>query len=242
MPPTPRRPRRALQLAVNAVLRSDVAVATRRPVVGLTFDDGPDPLVTPRLLDLLGSRGARATFFVVGLRVRAHPGLVARAVAEGHEIAVHGHTHRRLPDLGAWGQLRDLATARRSTRAVAGARPRRYRPPYGEQRPSTVLLAKALRLRGAMWTASAHDWKDELDEAAQLARVWPDLTAGGVLLLHDAAAGEPARDVDPDRVLRLVTGVLDGLAERQLSAVSLAELAQAGPAVTEPWFDRWLHG
>lgn len=96
--------------------------------MALTFDDGPDPVSTPRFLDALDELSVRATFFVLGARVDGHPRVVREAVRRGHEVAVHGWTHDRpwLPD--AARERAGLARAVRSVRETCGTAPLWYRP------------------------------------------------------------------------------------------------------------------
>ncbi|MCX7805862.1 MAG: polysaccharide deacetylase family protein, partial [Planctomycetota bacterium] len=111
-------------------------VATRgsgdRPVVALTFDDGPDPYATPELLDLLKREGVRAAFFFVGERVDAHPEIAARAFAEGHLLCNHSYRHSNATNLFGSGRLEeDLRKTQDAIARAAGAVPAYFRPPMG---------------------------------------------------------------------------------------------------------------
>jgi peptidoglycan-N-acetylglucosamine deacetylase len=152
--------------------------------LALTFDDGPDPRWTPAVLDALRAAGARATFFVLGERVRRAPELIARIRDEGHAIGVHGDAHRRHTDVSAAEGEADLARALASL-ADADARPTRWRTPWGVEAPWTRPLAARHGLALAGWSADTHDWRG--DRAADmLAAVEPDLRPGAVVLAHDA--------------------------------------------------------
>jgi len=165
-----------------------VAAALRLPRrletgIALTFDDGPHPLGTPAVLDALGD--TKATFFMVGERVLAAPG-VAREVAErGHAIAIHGHRHRNLLRLSPQAIARDLDEAYETIAAHTGTTPTLHRPPYGIY--SWPALAE-VRRRGwtpLLWSRWGHDWRARRSPAKIAAEVTRDLQSGDVLLLHD---------------------------------------------------------
>ncbi|GGQ73289.1 polysaccharide deacetylase familiy protein [Streptomyces griseorubens] len=153
--------------------------------VALTFDDGPDPVSTPRFLDALDGLGARATFFVLGDAVVRHPGVVRETVRRGHEVAVHGWSHDR-PWLPA--PARDVRALRRAVEAVqdvTGVAPRWYRPPYGILTSGRWAAARAAGLRPVLWTAWGRDWTATATPASVRATVEADLGGGGTVLLHD---------------------------------------------------------
>ena len=153
--------------------------------VALTFDDGPDPVSTPRFLDALDGLGARATFFVLGDAVVRHPGVVRETVRRGHEVAVHGWSHDRpwLPT-----PARDVRALRRAVEAVqdvTGAAPRWYRPPYGILTSGRWAAARAAGLRPVLWTAWGRDWTATASPASVRGTVEAGLGGGGTVLLHD---------------------------------------------------------
>jgi peptidoglycan/xylan/chitin deacetylase (PgdA/CDA1 family) len=149
----------------------------------LTFDDGPDPVWTPAVLDALARAGARATFFVLGEAAERHPEPLARALAEGHAVEVHGHAHLRHPahpcERVADDVDRALATLRR-----LGARPAYWRAPWGDLAAWTPALAEGRDLQLAGWTADTHDWRGDGVEA-MFADVTPLLVEHAVVLAHD---------------------------------------------------------
>jgi len=151
----------------------------------LSFDDGPHPEHTPRLLDLLASHGARASFFVVGQRVERHPALVERIVAEGHALGNHSYSHPLFHRLGLREQL---AEVERTDRLLAGfdrSGPPRFRPPRGVV-SLPLLLAFARRGRNlAYWSYDSLDYQPQAPDelAARLLRRPP--ADGDVLLMHD---------------------------------------------------------
>ena len=171
--------------ARRAAFGTLTGVRTAAPVAALTFDDGPDPETTPRLLDLLARHGAKATFFLIGRRVARHPGLVARIASEGHAIGNHSWDHPALPRLSAAAITDQL---RRTTAAISAAgapRPRLMRPPYGDQSLASHLAARRLGLRVVAWSTVGADWSDD-DGPTLAARVLEGLHPGAIVLLHDS--------------------------------------------------------
>jgi peptidoglycan/xylan/chitin deacetylase (PgdA/CDA1 family) len=158
----------------------------------LTFDDGPDPAWTPAVLDALARAGARATFFVLGEAAERHPGLVHRALAEGHAVEVHGHAHLRHPEHPAARVAEDLERALAVLHGL-GAAPRLWRLPWGDLADHTPALAEAHGLELAGWTADTHDWRGD-GVAAMLAAVEPQLAEGAIVLAHDGLGPGALRD------------------------------------------------
>jgi peptidoglycan/xylan/chitin deacetylase (PgdA/CDA1 family) len=182
--------RRALLTVAGPLLRPvscTMCVDTADPVVALTYDDGPDPVQTPALLDLLADRGVRATFFVLADAAVAHPELVRRIVAEGHELALHGADHTRLPTLPDQQAVGVVADARRRVEDVAGVPVRLFRPPYGAHTAGSLRGWRALGLDVVIWSGWAADWYDDAPEAVT-ARARRAVHPGGILLLHDTRA------------------------------------------------------
>ncbi|MGI9032773.1 MAG: polysaccharide deacetylase family protein [Acidimicrobiales bacterium] len=156
------------------------------PSVGLTFDDGPDPASTPAFLDALDDLGWKATFFMLGRMVRRSPGLAASVAAAGHEVAVHGDSHRshgwRSPaDVGA-----DLERATATVLEATGVRPTWFRPPYGVLSVGSVVAARQLELRPVLWTTWGRDWRARATADSVAADVTRGLRPGGTVLLHDS--------------------------------------------------------
>jgi peptidoglycan/xylan/chitin deacetylase (PgdA/CDA1 family)/signal transduction histidine kinase len=205
--------------------------------VGLTFDDGPDPLVTPRLLALLDAAQVRATFFVLVDAAEAAPDLVRRMLDEGHEVGLHGADHRRLTSLPRDEIAAHLVDGRDRLTRITGVVPRLFRPPFGSQSLWSYFAARRLGLTPVVWTADAEDWyEDDADavERRALSRVEP----GGILLLHERARPEPgapplALSFDP---VAVVGGVVDGLRRRGLEPTSVGALAETGPLRRTVWF------
>ena len=154
--------------------------------IAITFDDGPHPHGTPAVLRELERAGARATFFLVGEQVERWPSLAAEIAAAGHEIAIHGYRHvlllRRLPRA-----LRaDFERAAVVIAEASGVEPRVYRPPYGVFSAPALLLVRRLGWRPLLWSRWGRDWEARATPEQIAARAVRDLSAGDVVLLHDA--------------------------------------------------------
>ncbi len=190
-----------------------------RPEVALTFDDGPDPEVTPRVLDLLDRHGARASFFCIGAAARRWPALTREIVARGH--IVENHTDSHPPHFAAMSigaMRRELDAAQATLTELAGAPPRFFRAPMGLRSPLLQPLLAARGLTLVSWTRRALDGVDGNPRAVE-ARLRDRLRGGDVLLLHD---GRAARTPDGAAVaLAVLPGLLAELDARGLRAVSL---------------------
>jgi peptidoglycan/xylan/chitin deacetylase (PgdA/CDA1 family) len=160
----------------------------RRDHVALTFDDGPDPRSTPEFLDALDALGVRATFFVLGASVRAHPPLARQITERGHELALHGWTHDRPWRPALRREIRDLSRAAETVYQLTGTIPRWYRPPYGILTGGRLAAAARCGLRPVLWSTWGRDWTATATAASVCARVTRDLRGGGTLLLHDTDA------------------------------------------------------
>lgn len=205
------------------------------PAVALTFDDGPDPLITPRVLDVLAAHDATATFFVLTNKARNHPALIRRMTDEAHEVALHCDRHDRLTKVPL-RQVRDrLAAAKGELELLSGGSVAHFRPPFGAQSLSTLAIARILKFDVVAWGPYAEDWIEQSPEAGA-AKALANVSSGDIVLLHDGLE-MPAGEVPPmfDRV-RMIDLILSGLGERGLRAVSVDKLISFGSMVRTPWF------
>jgi peptidoglycan/xylan/chitin deacetylase (PgdA/CDA1 family) len=210
-------------------------VALRRPTRStvLTYDDGPTPGVTDRLLPVLAEAGATATFFVLLTRVRAHLGLLHELLAAGHEIGLHGPDHRRLTTLPPETMPSRFRDAKAELEDLAAVPVRWSRPPYGAQGRDSWRGARTAGLMPVLWNVTCRDWED-LAQDEYLAELRATDPAGCILLLHDGFADgrDGVDDGAPpllDRVV-LTRGVLDLVASAGLTGRSLGSaLEHASP-------------
>lgn len=154
--------------------------------IALTFDDGPDPASTPRILDALDAFGWRATFFCLGSQARRSPELVRELVDRGHEIGVHGDDHRSHLRRGALGVVRDVGDARSLLEDLTGQPVEWFRPPYGAVAAPTLLAARRLGVRLVLWTTWGHDWADGATAASVVGHIRRTMVPGATVLLHDS--------------------------------------------------------
>lgn len=198
--------------------------ARARRHVALTFDDGPDPEVTPRVLDLLDGAGAGATFFCIGERVRRHPALARDIVARGHRVENHTDRHRHdFAFLGPGGQHREVGRAQSTLARVCSTAPALFRPPAGFRNPFTESVLRHHGLGLVSWTRRGLDAVDR-DPRRVYRRLATGLSAGDILLLHDGASrgwrGSPP-------VLDVLPRLLATLSRRALEPVTLAVALEA---------------
>jgi len=156
----------------------------RLRTIALTFDDGPNPAVTSRLLDLLERYDARGTFFVIGRHVRACPALAREIVARGHTIGNHTDTHPNLLWQSRRRIVEELERCDVSIADATGQRPRIMRPPFGYRRPQVHAAARHAGFgRPVLWSRSARDWRPQ--EPAPVIRRLRSVRPGDIVLLHD---------------------------------------------------------
>jgi peptidoglycan/xylan/chitin deacetylase (PgdA/CDA1 family) len=159
-----------------------------RGEIALTFDDGPDPDTTPRVLDLLDAVGASASFFCVGERVAAHPALVREIVRRGHTVENHSQHHSVLFSCYGPSRLkRELAAAQATLTDATGVAPVFFRAPFGLRNPLLDPALARLGLRYVSWTRRGFD-AVSADATRAVARLTRNLAAGDLLVLHDGVA------------------------------------------------------
>lgn len=220
----------ALLLPVGTVVGAFGSAGT----VALTFDDGPDLDVTPRVLDVLGRHGAKATFFVLVDHARARPALLRRILDEGHEIGLHFDRHDRITDLPKATAFRRMRKAKRDLSELAGPISL-FRPPYGSQNRVTYLFARLLNLVVIGWSRQGNDWIEQTPEHSA-GLVTKDLHGGDIILLHDGlelGPDEPRPALDRAHVTDLVLGEAARLGLKAVTVGSL--LTRRAPKRT-----RWL--
>lgn len=151
----------------------------------LTFDDGPDPVSTPRVLDVLQREGVKATFFLIGRRAAEAPDLVRRIAAEGHDLGNHTWSHRSLWLCGPHETEREIRRGHEAIAAAAGSAPRFFRPPWGMTNLAVFPLLRRLGTPCVFWTVQTEGQRPA-DPALQLRRAERRVAPGAILDLHDA--------------------------------------------------------
>jgi peptidoglycan/xylan/chitin deacetylase (PgdA/CDA1 family) len=195
------------------------AAACRRREIAITFDDGPDPDITRRVLDTLDRAGAGATFFCVGSRALAQPAIVREIVCRGH--AVENHSQRHSVAFGCYGLgrlRREIAGAQGVLTALAGRAPEFFRAPFGVRNPLLDPVLARLGLRYVSWTRRGYDGVGG-DAERVLSRLSDGLAAGDVLVLHDGSSMRARLERPP--VLEVLPRLLEQAADRGLKPVTL---------------------
>lgn len=193
--------------------------STSEPYIAMTYDDGPHPKNTPRLLDILRQRNIKATFYVIGENVDRYPQITRRIVAEGHEIGNHTYTHRNLKQASDSQVRSEMVKARSAIARATGVQPRTMRPPYGAlyQRQREMIKSE-FGYPTIMWAVDPQDWQRPGVSVVKN-RILSKTTNGAIVLAHDLHA--PTVDAMP--------GTLDGLLAKGFKFVTVSQLlAQKG--------------
>jgi peptidoglycan-N-acetylglucosamine deacetylase len=209
------------------------SVSTSRSMVALTFDDGPDPLCTPRLLDLLQKHNAKATFFMVGQAAERYPDIVEKVAGRGHAIGNHSWDHPSF--LLTSRERRDQIRA--CAKALAPYGQPILRPPYADQNLWSRLDALRLGYQVIMYSVTADDWLDH-DAEWMKSRVMSRIQNGSVVLLHDSLfryGNERYADREP--MLNAVDSLLRELRGR-FNFVTVPELLREGRPLRKKWFKK----
>jgi peptidoglycan/xylan/chitin deacetylase (PgdA/CDA1 family) len=182
--------------------------------VAMTFDDGPHPQNTPRLLDILRARNIKATFYVIGRSVDLYPNIVRRTVAEGHEIGNHTHTHRLLSKLGMDDVRQEISRCRDAIVRAAGVQPRTMRPPYGGMlQTQREMVYREFGNPCILWSVDPLDWKRP-GPGVVSSRILSGTTSGSIILAHDLHS----------QTIDAMPAAMDGLLKRGFRFVTVSQL------------------
>jgi peptidoglycan/xylan/chitin deacetylase (PgdA/CDA1 family) len=198
--------------------------------VALTFDDGPDPHFTPRVLAILAQFGVRATFFVVGMRAEQHPEII-RVIAEaGHEVGNHTYAHRPLWLLSPRQTRAEIDRCTHVLTTILGKPPRYFRPPWGQSNVTAMRHSARVRQQRVLWSLRGEGWLPLARPEGIVRNVARRLHPGAIIDLHDGGgfAGTPAR------LVAALPGLLRLIQERGYDCLTLSELLAAGPAASAP--------
>ncbi|MDP2871886.1 MAG: polysaccharide deacetylase family protein [Bacillota bacterium] len=194
-------------------------------LVALTFDDGPDPLYTPKVLRLLRQADVKATFFVVGSKVLAHPEIVAQIVADGHTIGNHSHTHRNLSTMGTQQLAMEIDLAQDAIEQACGIRPHLMRPPRGMGSPELFRLLTERGMTLALWSKSSQDWLQPTPSGI-VASLGKAVRSGDILLFHDSGDFFKSSGASRAGTLSALPGIIVALKTRGLQLVTMDDIIE----------------
>lgn len=192
--------------------------------VALTFDDGPHPTYTPKILDILKKYNAKATFFVLGSRVQSYPSIVARTVAEGSEVGVHTWNHPNLTKASYATVRKEMGDTIRAIQSASNYTPHTMRPPYGAVNANLVnFFAQEYKMSTIMWSIDTNDWRKPgvqavINEAVNKAR------PGSIILIHDIHGSS----------YQAVEGIVSGLINRGFKLVTVSQLMAMQTSAAAP--------
>lgn len=175
--------------------------------VALTFDDGPDPEYTPRLLDLLKRHGAKATFFVVGENAERHPDIIARMHEEGHVLGIHNYVHHTNWLMRPRTVRTHIRKTSEAIERITGVKPKYYRPPWGIMNAFDYWNVGQLTV--VLWSAMFGDWNAKVGPAKLYERMRRKLKPGAVMLMHDCGTTFGADRDAPANTIEALSRLLD---------------------------------
>ena len=190
------------------------------PYIAMTFDDGPDAKLTPRLLDILKERHIHVTFFVLGERVKDHPEILQREIAEGHEVGNHSWDHKALNKLGEGGLQHELADTSTLIKQTIDKPVTLMRPPYGATNPRlSRAIEKEYGMKVILWSVDPDDWKDPGASvvSSRILNGWKGsggAKPGAIILSHDIHKG----------TIEAMPATLDALLAKGYKFVTISEL------------------
>lgn len=201
----------------NIYLKTICKASTDRRVVALTFDDGPDEQMTPKVLDVLKRHNIKATFFLVGAKVESHPHIVRQMVEQGHIVANHTYSHSGLFPLSSARKVeQEVRRCNDAISAAVGVRPRLFRPPFGVTNPIIGRVIGVLGLTAIGWSVRSLDTVSAKSCSEVCRRVEEKLHQGAIILLHDRCA---KADV-------LLESIINSTLERGYDFVTLDKMLQ----------------
>lgn len=206
----------------SSLLGSNVLrLASHRAEIALTLDDGPDPQVTPQVLDILAEKNIKATFFCIASKVQRYPELVQRMIAEGHHIENHSMQHRHYFSVMSMGGMRkEIMLAQQAIEDATGRKPQFFRAPAGLRNPFLDPILHRLDLKLVSWTRRGFDTR--VHDANKITkRLLANAKAGDILLLHD---GNSSRGKNGQAViLDVLPQLIEKITQQNLRFVRLAD-------------------
>jgi peptidoglycan/xylan/chitin deacetylase (PgdA/CDA1 family) len=233
---------RAAYACRDHLLQVVSGVKTTEKLIALTFDDGPTALYTPLVLDTLAQHKVRATFFMIGEQVLAHPNLTRQVAEAGHAIGNHTFRHPALVGLGVGAVADEMRRCQRALRDHANVNTRFMRPPFGLRDTTAHWVLRGLGYQIINWSVSGDDWRADATAESIANTVLSAAQPGSIVLLHDGCGAVPgqiaANDSGTDRTptVQALPHIILSLRKIGYRFVTLPQLWQAGPKVRQAWF------
>lgn len=193
--------------------------------VAITFDDGPDPLYTPQILDILKEEEVKATFFMVGKHVEKYPEIARRIVEEGHDIGSHTYSHRNLLFLDREATQEEIVKAEEAIMEGTGQRPRYFRPPRGLYTSAVRDIIEERDYRMILWSLSSRDWA-EISAREITDHILNDVTGGDILLFHDSGGLVARVGGDRHNTVKALPRVIEELSRKGYQLVTVSEILE----------------
>ncbi|MFY9279336.1 MAG: polysaccharide deacetylase family protein [Caldicoprobacterales bacterium] len=190
---------------------------TQKKQIALTFDDGPNPNYTPRLLDILKEHQVTATFFTMGKQAKLYPDIIKRMDAEGHALGIHSYSHRHAWLMSPTRTIRDMIQTYNILEHILGNPPKWYRPPWGTFNLISIFAAERLDLKTAYWSIEAQDWDKNTTVEHIYNTVIKKVHPGAIIVLHDNQGAPGA----PERTLKALPTIIKSLKGQGYEFVSL---------------------
>lgn len=225
-------------------LKTIVGCQTTQKIVALTFDDGPNLIYTPQILDILAHYRVKATFFLLGRNVTAHPETAKLVAKQGHTLGNHTFSHPCLADCSFAQVVNELAHCQQTIREATGIAPQLMRPPYGLLAPVSFITARLLGYQVVNWSVSGEDWNGEASPLLA-ERVLRNIQPGGIILLHDGwepsphqTESKPENDLFQDRspTIKALPMIIEPLQRQGYQFVTLSEMIRMKPLTKQSWF------
>lgn len=190
----------------------------------ITFDDGPDPRYTPRVLEVLRAAGVKACFFVVGEKALKYPELIKEIVAEGHEIGSHGFKHRVSWFIGPVGTIKEINKSFTAIEEITGFPPVAYRPPWGLFNLTHWIAGRMVRCKTVLWSFMSWDWSQKVTPDIILKRIKLNMFDGSILIFHDSDTAPGSSAGAPEKMLRALPEVIYELKQRGYKTTLIKDL------------------
>lgn len=187
--------------------------------IALTFDDGPDPIYTPKILDVLAEFDVKATFFVLGAAAEQHPDLLIKMMRAGHTIGNHTYSHCHPWIMSSARAIDEVTRTSAVINAITGRAPRWFRPPFGRLRTAMRKQAQVEQMATVLWSRSIIDW-GPLGNKTGVGNRLGQIQSNDIVLMHD---GKREHN-HPDIIVQCLPQFLKSLPDKSLTACSLDDL------------------